>query len=101
MTDCGMCVPPPHLPALTTTAFTRAAEQAPSLSRDQAPVDVLTQRYAGSRGTTVLTAPDGVFEDVRHAGPSPAAVPAGACPEPVARARRLKRLPPRLQGMEE
>jgi hypothetical protein len=45
MTDCGISVAPPQLTALTTTAFTRAAEQAPSLSRDQAPVDVLRQRY--------------------------------------------------------
>ena len=41
------------------------------------------------RGTPVLTAPDGDFEDVRRVGSSPAAVPAGACPEPVACARRL------------
>jgi hypothetical protein len=72
MTDCRISVASPQLTARTTTAFTRAAEQAPSLSRDQAPVDVLTQRYGGSRGTTVLTAPDGVFEAVRRAGPSPA-----------------------------
>jgi hypothetical protein len=63
-------------------------------------MDVLTQRYGGSRGTTVLTAPDGVFEDVRRAGPSPAAVPAGACPEPVACAQRLRQLDAHVESAD-
>ena len=78
--------------ALVTALRALPLAAGPTTSSGGAPAGLMIGSDHGQpapRGTPVLTAPDGDFEDVRRVGSSPAAVPAGACPEPVACARRL------------